>query len=160
MRSSARRAELGLETYPKKTLKEARKAPRKTSKAVSTPARNDRQPKTSSGRRFAKWPRIGSLLAPNPRAKTQREKARSSTQDHHQDALDLRRPFVPHLPDRDSLWTPDAIERQLAHCEQDSVLAVYNYAQYLPERRKMMLWCQRTLMNFASGSQPKRNQRF
>lgn len=29
-----------------------------------------------------------------------------------------------------SLWRPDAIERQLAHCEQDSVRAVYNYAQY------------------------------
>lgn len=35
-------------------------------------------------------------------------------------------------------WTPDAIERQLAHAERDGVRAVYNYAQYLPERRRMM----------------------
>ena len=32
----------------------------------------------------------------------------------------------------------DWIERQLAHGERDGVRAAYNYAQYLPERRKMM----------------------
>lgn len=32
----------------------------------------------------------------------------------------------------------DWIERQLAHCEKDGVRAAYNYAQYLPERRRMM----------------------
>jgi integrase len=32
----------------------------------------------------------------------------------------------------------DAIERQLAHAERDSVRAAYNYAEYLPERKKMM----------------------
>ncbi|SEO64293.1 Phage integrase family protein [Luteibacter sp. UNC138MFCol5.1] len=32
----------------------------------------------------------------------------------------------------------DWIERQLAHCEKDGVRAAYNYAQHLPERRKMM----------------------
>jgi integrase len=37
-------------------------------------------------------------------------------------------------------WHPDAIERQLAHCEEDDVRAAYNYAEYLPERRKMMQW--------------------
>ncbi len=35
---------------------------------------------------------------------------------------------------------PDVIERQLAHCEPNSVRAAYNHAQYLPERRKMMQW--------------------
>jgi integrase len=35
-------------------------------------------------------------------------------------------------------WDNDAIERQLAHCEEDDVRAAYNYAQYLPERRRMM----------------------
>ena len=35
-------------------------------------------------------------------------------------------------------WTPDAIERQLAHGEKDKVRAAYNSAQHLPERRKMM----------------------
>jgi integrase len=37
-------------------------------------------------------------------------------------------------------WHPDAIERQLAHCDEDDVRAAYNYAEYLPERRKMMQW--------------------
>lgn len=35
-------------------------------------------------------------------------------------------------------WNRDAIERQLAHAERNSVRASYNYAEYLPERRKMM----------------------
>lgn len=35
-------------------------------------------------------------------------------------------------------WNKDAIERQLAHAERDTVRASYNYAEYLPERRKMM----------------------
>jgi integrase len=34
----------------------------------------------------------------------------------------------------------DWIERQLAHIEGNSVRAAYNYAEYLPERRKMMQW--------------------
>ncbi|WP_417535992.1 tyrosine-type recombinase/integrase [Methylophaga sp.] len=35
-------------------------------------------------------------------------------------------------------WNKDAIERQLAHSERDGVRAAYNYAEYLPERKKMM----------------------
>jgi len=35
-------------------------------------------------------------------------------------------------------WNSDAIERQLAHGESNSVRAAYNYAQHLPERKKMM----------------------
>ena len=35
-------------------------------------------------------------------------------------------------------WNRDAIERQLAHVEHNSVRAAYNYAEHLPERRKMM----------------------
>lgn len=35
-------------------------------------------------------------------------------------------------------WNPDAIERQLAHAERNSIRAAYNYAEYLPERRKIM----------------------
>lgn len=35
-------------------------------------------------------------------------------------------------------WNRDAIERQLAHSEHNSIRAAYNYAEYLPERRKMM----------------------
>ena len=36
-------------------------------------------------------------------------------------------------------WNVDAIERQLAHI-QGEVREVYNYAQYLPERRSMLQW--------------------
>lgn len=35
-------------------------------------------------------------------------------------------------------WSRDAIERQLAHAERDAVRAAYNYAEHLPERRRMM----------------------
>lgn len=35
-------------------------------------------------------------------------------------------------------WNRDAIERQLAHGERNKVRAVYNYAEYLPERHRMM----------------------
>ena len=37
-------------------------------------------------------------------------------------------------------WTPDAIERQLAHVEGNSVRAAYNYAEHLEERQRMMQW--------------------
>lgn len=36
------------------------------------------------------------------------------------------------------VWHRDAIERQLAHAERDNVRAAYNYAEHLPERRRMM----------------------
>ena len=35
-------------------------------------------------------------------------------------------------------WNRDAIERQLAHAERSKVRAAYNFAEFLPERRKMM----------------------
>jgi integrase len=35
-------------------------------------------------------------------------------------------------------WAPDVIERQLAHVERNKVRSVYNRAQYLAQRRKMM----------------------
>jgi integrase len=35
-------------------------------------------------------------------------------------------------------WHPDAIERQLAHTPRNKVRAAYNYAEHLPERRRMM----------------------
>jgi integrase len=35
-------------------------------------------------------------------------------------------------------WHRDAIERQLAHAERDEVRSAYNYAEHLPERRRMM----------------------
>jgi integrase len=35
-------------------------------------------------------------------------------------------------------WPPDVIERQLAHAERNKVRAVYNRAQYMAERKRMM----------------------
>ena len=35
-------------------------------------------------------------------------------------------------------WNSDLIEKQLAHRERNTIRAAYNYAEYLPERRKMM----------------------
>jgi len=37
-------------------------------------------------------------------------------------------------------WPSELIERQLAHLEGNQVKAAYNYADYLPERHKMMQW--------------------
>lgn len=35
-------------------------------------------------------------------------------------------------------WNSDWIERQLAHCDKDKIRSAYNYAEYLPDRRRMM----------------------
>jgi len=35
-------------------------------------------------------------------------------------------------------YNKDWIERQLAHGERDGVRGAYNYAEYLPKRRRMM----------------------
>ena len=35
-------------------------------------------------------------------------------------------------------WNHQAIERQLAHADRNAVSAAYNFAEFLPERRKMM----------------------
>ena len=44
-------------------------------------------------------------------------------------------------------WSPDVIERQLAHSEGNSVRAAYNHAEYLDERRKMMQFWANYLYN-------------
>ncbi|PHS69207.1 MAG: integrase [Methylophaga sp.] len=49
-------------------------------------------------------------------------------------------------------WNRDAIERQLAHGEKNGVRAAYNYAQYLPERKKMMQSWADYLDGLASGA--------
>jgi len=49
-------------------------------------------------------------------------------------------------------WNSDAIERQLAHSQGNSVRAAYNYAQYLPERKKMMQEWADYLDGLASGA--------
>jgi integrase len=37
-------------------------------------------------------------------------------------------------------WPADAIERQLAHIEENETRSAYNYAEHLPTRRQMMQW--------------------
>lgn len=49
-------------------------------------------------------------------------------------------------------WNGDAIERQLAHSEGNGVRAAYNYAQHLPERKKMMQSWADYLDGLASGA--------
>lgn len=51
------------------------------------------------------------------------------------------------------LFHPDAIERQLAHGERDSVRAAYNRAEHLPERRKMMQWWADYLDGLKNGAE-------
>ena len=38
------------------------------------------------------------------------------------------------------IWSPDSIERQLSHAPKDQTRESYNYAQWLPERTRMMQW--------------------
>lgn len=49
-------------------------------------------------------------------------------------------------------WNRDAIERQLAHAESDDVRAAYNYAEHLPERRRMMQAWSEHLVNLEAGA--------
>src|SRR5262249_53580027 len=51
-------------------------------------------------------------------------------------------------------WNRDAIERQLAHIERNRVRAAYNYAEYLPERRKMMQHWADYLDTLINGKKP------
>ena len=50
-------------------------------------------------------------------------------------------------------WSPDAIERQLAHAPRDHVRAAYNRAQYLDERRRMMQSWSDYLEGLTNGAQ-------
>lgn len=42
----------------------------------------------------------------------------------------------------------EVIEKQLAHAESNRVVAAYNHAEYLPERREMMLAYESWLLGF------------
>lgn len=50
------------------------------------------------------------------------------------------------------LFHGDVIERQLAHVQGNKVRGVYNHAEYLPERRKMMQWWADYLDQVAAGA--------
>ena len=55
-------------------------------------------------------------------------------------------------------WTPDAIERQLAHVEGNAVRAAYNYAEHLDERRRMMQWWADYLEGLRHGGNMESNR--
>lgn len=61
------------------------------------------------------------------------------------------------------LWSPDAIEKQLAHEGVDAIRATYNYAKYLDERRRMMQWwadwCDEVRSDGAHDAQSVRGKR-
>jgi integrase len=48
----------------------------------------------------------------------------------------------------------DVIERQLAHKESDAVRAAYNRAEYLPQRRQLMVWWSQWLETAAADPTP------
>lgn len=50
-------------------------------------------------------------------------------------------------------WKSAVIERQLAHGERNQVKAAYNYAEHMPERRKMMLAWAEYLHSLKVGAQ-------
>ncbi len=54
-------------------------------------------------------------------------------------------------------FNPDVIERQLAHAERNKVRASYNHAQYMPERRKMMEWWSRYIMDYRTRMEATKN---
>ena len=56
-------------------------------------------------------------------------------------------------------WNPDAIERQLAHGEKNSVRAAYNYAEFMPERKKMMQAWADFLDGLKTGAKVIRSER-
>jgi len=51
-------------------------------------------------------------------------------------------------------WNRDAIERQLAHVDNNSIRATYNYAEHLEERRLMMQWWADHLDNLKNKAAP------
>ena len=55
------------------------------------------------------------------------------------------------LLNESGLWSADAIERQLAHVSGNAVRAAYNYAEYLPERMRMMQWYADELDGLSGG---------
>jgi len=52
----------------------------------------------------------------------------------------------------ESGFNPDAIERQLAHCERNEIRGAYNRAQYMPERIKMMQWWDDYIQGLKNGA--------
>ena len=52
----------------------------------------------------------------------------------------------------ESGFNPDAIERQLAHCERNEIRGAYNRAQYMPERIKMLQWWDDYVQGLENGA--------
>jgi integrase len=54
------------------------------------------------------------------------------------------------------LWHPDAIERQLAHADNDSIRRAYARADFWDERVRMMTWWERLLRQAAARCRDNR----
>jgi integrase len=59
---------------------------------------------------------------------------------HHRATTHGFRALASTVLNESGLWRPDAIERQLAHKEQNAVRAAYHRSEYLDERTRMMQW--------------------
>jgi integrase len=59
---------------------------------------------------------------------------------HHRATTHGFRALASTILNEAGLWRPDAIERQLAHKEQNAVRAAYHRSEYLDERTRMMQW--------------------
>ena len=59
---------------------------------------------------------------------------------HHRATTHGFRALASTILNETGLWRPDAIERQLAHKEQNAVRAAYHRSEYLDERTRMMQW--------------------
>lgn len=58
------------------------------------------------------------------------------------------------IANESELFNPDAIERQLAHCEKNATKAAYDRAEYMEQRRKMMEWYGELIENATKGLEP------
>ncbi|GJL73151.1 MAG: hypothetical protein NMNS01_23500 [Nitrosomonas sp.] len=52
----------------------------------------------------------------------------------------------------ESGFNPDAIERQLAHCENNAIRGAYNRAKYLPQRIEIMNWWSDYITSLENGA--------
>jgi integrase len=100
--------------------------------------RRERHALTGSGRYVFPGARTdGRPMSENAVLAALRRMGYSKDHKDHSDRAQLPQNHL-HAPQRARLAPRDSIERQLAHVERNNVRAAYNFAEHLPERRKMM----------------------
>lgn len=77
---------------------------------------------------------------------------------HHRATTHGFRALASTILNECGLWRPDAIERQLAHKEQNAVRAAYHRSDYLEERTRMMQWWGDYLSKSETGRADPSNQ--